>query len=202
VHSVHDGPAGLVRCLSDARQRMAGVVGRGACQCVGVVGRLVVITGLPGSGKTTLAVELAASMPAVRMCPDDWMIAAGIDLWNDAVRSRIEEFQLTLTLVLLRSSSNVIVEWGVWTRDERDALRAAGRAIRAPVELRCVSAPMDELWRRIESRDREGRWGSRSITREDLERWATVYEPPDADEIAQYDRAQDRDDEHRRDRQP
>ena len=29
-------------------------------------GRLVVITGLPGSGKTSLAKELAASMPAVR----------------------------------------------------------------------------------------------------------------------------------------
>jgi predicted kinase len=44
------------------------------------VGRLVVITGLPGSGKTTLAVELAASVPSVRMCPDDWMTASGIDL--------------------------------------------------------------------------------------------------------------------------
>ncbi len=44
------------------------------------VGRLVVITGLPGSGKTTLALDLAASLPAARMCPDDWMMASGIDL--------------------------------------------------------------------------------------------------------------------------
>jgi hypothetical protein len=34
-------------------------------------GRLVVITGLPGSGTTTLAVAVADSMPAGRMCPDD-----------------------------------------------------------------------------------------------------------------------------------
>jgi shikimate kinase len=48
-------------------------------------GRLVVITGLPGSGKTTLATELARSMPAVRMCPDDWMMSSGIDLWRRVV---------------------------------------------------------------------------------------------------------------------
>jgi predicted kinase len=46
-------------------------------------GRLVVITGLPGSGKTTLAVALADSMPACRMCPDDWMMASGINLWDE-----------------------------------------------------------------------------------------------------------------------
>ena len=44
------------------------------------LGRLVVITGLPGSGKTTMATELAHAMPACRMWPDDWMRASGIDL--------------------------------------------------------------------------------------------------------------------------
>ncbi|MEY2425139.1 MAG: hypothetical protein QOI61_711, partial [Actinomycetota bacterium] len=43
--------------------------------------RLVVICGLPGSGKTTLAKELEQSMPAVRFCPDDWFVALELDLW-------------------------------------------------------------------------------------------------------------------------
>ncbi|HEV2071698.1 MAG TPA: AAA family ATPase [Acidimicrobiales bacterium] len=90
-------------------------------------GRLVIITGLPGSGKTTLATDLATSMPAVRMCPDDWMMSSGIDLWNSGVRSRIEQFQFDLALDLLRTGLNVIIEWGVWVRDERDALRDAAR---------------------------------------------------------------------------
>ena len=81
-------------------------------------GRLVVITGLPGSGKTTLAKELATSMSAVRMCPGDWMMASGIDLWDEVVRSRIEQFQLTLALDLLRGGNNVVIEWGVWVREE------------------------------------------------------------------------------------
>ena len=125
-------------------------------------GRLVVITGLPGSGKTTLASSLAGSMPACRMSPDDWMTASGIDLWDESA-GEIEAFQLTLSLQLLRGGQNVVIEWGVWTRAERDALRDAARSIGAPVELRYVTADIDELWRRIVERDLEGRWGSRSI---------------------------------------
>jgi len=150
-------------------------------------GRLVVITGLPGSGKTTLAAALADSMPACRMCPDDWMRASGIDLWDGSVRARIEAFQLTLSLDLLRSGRNVVIEWGVWARAERDALRDAARAIGAPVELRYVTADIDELWRRIVERDMEGRWGSRAIQRDELDEWAKIYQLPTDDELATYD---------------
>ena len=151
------------------------------------VGRLVIISGLPGSGKTTLATELASVMPAVRMCPDDWMVSSGIDLWNSVARSQIEQFQKALSLELLTAGHNVVIEWGVWTRRERDELRDAARAVGALVELRYVTAGTDELWRRIVERDLEGRWGSRSIRRDELEAWTEVYEVPDADEMSTYD---------------
>jgi predicted kinase len=150
-------------------------------------GRLVVITGLPGSGKTTLATALAESMPANRMCPDDWMLVSGIDLWDESARAQIEAFQLTLSLDLLRTGRNVVIEWGVWARVERDALRDAARSIGAPVELRYVSVDTEELWRRIVDRELEGRWGSRSIQRHQLDEWARIYQPPTDDELATYD---------------
>jgi predicted kinase len=115
------------------------------------------------------------------------MTAAGIDLWAETVRSRIEEFQLSLALDLLRSGRNVVIEWGVWAREERDTLRDAARSIRSPVELRYVTATMDELWRRIVRRDLEGRWGARSITRQELEEWSRIYQPPTDEEMATYD---------------
>ena len=151
-------------------------------------GRLVVITGLPGSGKTSLALELAASMAAARMCPDDWMMAAGIDLWDAEARAQVEQLQLDLALKLLGQGHNVVIEWGVWTREERDALRDAARGLGAAVELRYVTAPLDELWRRIVHREMEGRWASRPITRVELDEWWRIYEPPSDEELRTYDR--------------
>jgi predicted kinase len=153
-------------------------------------GRLVVITGLPGSGKTTLATKLAASMPACRMCPDDWLVASSIDLWDESARARTAAFQLTLTLYLLRAGNNVLVEWGTWAREERDALRDTARSIGAAVELRYVSADADELWQRIANRDLAGRWGSRSIRREELDEWMRMLQPPTEEEMATYDAQQ------------
>ena len=115
------------------------------------------------------------------------MMASGIDLWDESARAQIEAFQLTLALDVLREGQNVVIEWGVWTRAERDALRDAARSIGAPVELRYAFAGTDELWRRIVERDLEGRWGSRSIQRHELDEWVRIYQPPTSDEFATYD---------------
>ncbi|HEU4945704.1 MAG TPA: AAA family ATPase [Kribbella sp.] len=33
--------------------------------------RLIVVCGMPGAGKTTIALRLARASPALRMCPDE-----------------------------------------------------------------------------------------------------------------------------------
>ena len=44
--------------------------------------RLILICGLPGSGKTTFARELAPKVPAVRLSPDEWKHDLGIDYYD------------------------------------------------------------------------------------------------------------------------
>jgi predicted kinase len=113
--------------------------------------------------------------------------AAGIDLLDESARTQVEQLQWRLAQRLLELAAVVVVEWGTWSRAERDALRERARALGAAVELRFLDASPGELWRRIESRDRERTQASRALTLGDVERWAAQIEPPDADELALYD---------------
>ena len=67
-------------------------------------GRLIIVCGLPGAGKTTIATELTARHKGVRYSPDDWMDAIGINLWDETARAGIERLQSRL---VLRDQGNV-----------------------------------------------------------------------------------------------
>src|SRR5262249_3191983 len=97
--------------------------------------RLIIVCGLPGSGKTTHAKKLEHELAAVRFCPDDWMTALGIDLWAEDVRARVESLQWNLAQQILARGLTVTIEWGTWARSERDTLRIRARELGAAVEL-------------------------------------------------------------------
>lgn len=54
-------------------------------------GTLILICGLPGAGKTTLAKKLAIERNAIRLCPDDWIIAILKDLNDIPERDRLRD---------------------------------------------------------------------------------------------------------------
>ena len=97
--------------------------------------RLIIICGLPGSGKTTLAKCLEESLNAVRLAPDEWMDVLSINLYDEESRARIEALQWKLGQKLLKLGLVVIIEWGTWGKSERDALREGARQLGAAVEL-------------------------------------------------------------------
>jgi predicted kinase len=149
-------------------------------------GRLIVMCGLPGAGKTTTALHLAREVGAVRLCSDEWMTALEMDLFDEAARSRVDALQQHLACELLRLGSMVIYESGGWTRAERDALRDRARRVGALVELRFLDVPVDELWRRVSGRN--ARLGdSTRITRALLLEWSRSFEPPLTEEMRLYD---------------
>jgi predicted kinase len=152
--------------------------------------RLILICGLPGSGKTTLAKKLAAEAQAVRLSPDEWKHGLGIDYYDEPARVRLENRLWLLAQELLALGQNVVMEHGFWSRAERDELRIAGRRLGATVELHYLEAPFEELWRRLELRNQGAAPGAVPIERSDLERWAAQFEPPDAIELASFDRGQ------------
>jgi predicted kinase len=145
--------------------------------------RLIIVCGLPGSGKTTLAKQLEERLHAVRLSADDWMEALAINLWDEQSRARIESLQWKVAQQLLRQGLVVIIEWGTWGRSERDALRTRARELGAAVELRYVKKPIDALFERVQQRRLE----DPPMTREQLIRWSEIFAEPTEDEMALYD---------------
>ncbi|HTJ39772.1 MAG TPA: AAA family ATPase [Dactylosporangium sp.] len=149
---------------------------------------LLLLCGLPGSGKTTTARRLAGEVPAVRLCADEWMTGLGIDLFDVAARIRLERQFWRMAQDLLRLGQSVILESGFWLRSDRDEKRLGARALGAAVELHYLDVPLDELCRRLEARNAAGTPATAAITREMLEQHAPLFEAPDADELGLFDR--------------
>lgn len=146
-------------------------------------GRLIVICGLPGAGKTTLAKTLQSRLPAIRFCPDEWMDALSINVYDEQSRGRIEALQWKLAQELLGLGLIVIIEWGTWGRSERDELRLGARALGAAVELHYLTAPPEVLYERTRLRGME----DPPLTKEDIARWHHTFQAPTPEEAALFD---------------
>jgi len=85
---------------------------------------LFVMVGLPASGKTTRAKELEAERRALRLTPDEWMIPLFADNDADGKRNVLEGRFIWLALRALSHGGDVILDFGVWSKVERTALRA------------------------------------------------------------------------------
>jgi predicted kinase len=149
--------------------------------------RLVLICGLPGSGKTTVAKRLAREFPALRLPGDEWMAHLAIDLWDEDARDRLEKLFWQLTQELLQLGQSVILESGFWLRSDRDEKRLGARALGVPVELRYLATPTEELVRRVEARSAQNLWGTVPIARQHLEGWLPFFQAPDDEELALFD---------------
>ncbi|MGC2206603.1 MAG: AAA family ATPase [Candidatus Dormiibacterota bacterium] len=151
------------------------------------VPRLILICGLPGSGKSTLAKSLAAETPALRLCGDEWMAQLAINLRDEAARDRIEKLFWSLAQELLRLGQNVILESGFWLRSDRDEKRLGARALGAAVQLFFLDLPFEQLWARLAARNKAELHGVVPVTRAQLERWASLFQPPGPAELDLFD---------------
>jgi predicted kinase len=146
--------------------------------------RLIIVCGLPGSGKTTLAKALERRLRAIRFSPDEWLGALSLDVYDEERRGKIEALQWKLCQELLTLGLIVIIEWGTWGRSEREALRLGARALGSAVELHYLSAPANVLFDRIQRRGTE----NPPIERDALSRWCEIFQAPTPEEMALFDK--------------
>ena len=154
---------------------------------------LTLMVGLPGAGKTTRAKELEQATGAVRFTPDEWhLFLFGDDFHDprehalhDQRHDRVEELQWRLGKRLLAQGVSVILDFGFWAKEQREEKYREAQALGVEFSLCYVHAPLEELCRRLEARVQAGQKDVfQTITREDMEQWAALFQEPDEEEMA------------------
>jgi predicted kinase len=143
------------------------------------------IHGYLGAGKTTFARQLERDIPAIRFSHDEWMVRLYDDdppvedfaNFYSRIHGQVEEIWLRC----LELGLDVVLDFGFWARQERDATRAKIITLGAEARLYRLTCPEDEAWRRIEKRNADLQ-GSLLIVRNTFEVLKGRFEPLDPDE--------------------
>jgi predicted kinase len=144
---------------------------------------LFLTVGLPGTGKTTAARRIEVEQRALRLTKDEWMKALyGHD--NPAAASDVIEGRLIqIGMRALELGTNVIIDYGLWSRDERSALRQAAADIGAAVVICYYELTPAEQRKRLDQRFAEAPHETWPISEPELAEWASKFEIPTSAEL-------------------
>jgi hypothetical protein len=144
---------------------------------------LFLLVGLPGSGKTTLARRLEGERGALVLSTDEWMSRIVGDGWDAERRATIQEVQFEIALKVLKVGGDVVLDFGLLHRHERDHYRARAVAIGAETRTIYLDAPKDELLRRLEARNAALPPHTFHVDEAHLDNCIGWFEPPTPDEL-------------------
>lgn len=152
--------------------------------------RAILMTGLPGAGKTTLARALEQA-GLVRLCPDEEMFRRYGHYGRDFPRGqfRVREAPVLKDIALelqehLAAGRDTVIDHGFWTPEERAQWAATVLEAGGTPVLIYLPVPHEVRWERIRERNAQALVDPNSIefSEEDLLRFADRFHPPAADE--------------------
>jgi predicted kinase len=143
------------------------------------------IHGFLGVGKTTFAKRLEKETGAVRFSPDERMTQLHGD---DPPAEHFARFHAAILTQLndewpraVQSGRNVILDYGFWTRAERDAARSIAQSLGAVIQLYAIDCPETTARQRIRLRNTDLR-GSLFIADATYDLLRVRFEPLQDDE--------------------
>jgi predicted kinase len=144
---------------------------------------LFLAVGLPATGKSTAARRLEVEQHALRLTKDEWMKALYGEQNPPSASDVIEGRLIEIGLRALELGSNVVIDFGLWGRDERSALRQAATDRGARVEMHYFELSQDEQRRRLDQRQTQEPHTTWPISEEELSEWSDIFQIPTPGEI-------------------
>ena len=151
------------------------------------------MVGLPCSGKTTAARELEAQYSALRLTTDEWHIrlfgddfADGDDPGHERHNSRHQVLESLLWEVAARTlvlGTNVVLDFGCWSKSEREDFRTRTRELGADFHIHFTDASEEVLLSRLAARNADHPDGTFRIAEHELKEWIGLFERPAQDEL-------------------
>jgi predicted kinase len=144
---------------------------------------LFLTVGLPATGKTSAARRIEIERNALRLTKDEWMKALYAHENPPSASDVIEGRLIEIGLRALELGINVVIDYGLWGRDERSALRRAAADRGASVEMYYFEAPAAEQRRRIDQRQADEPHTTWPMSDEELAEWACIIQVPTQAEL-------------------
>jgi predicted kinase len=144
---------------------------------------LFLTVGLPATGKTTAARRLEVDHRALRLTKDEWMKALYGERNPSSASDVVEGRLIEIGLRALELGLNVVIDFGLWGRDERSALRQAATDRGAGVEMHYFEVSAVEQRRRLDQRLAAAPHTTWPISEQEMLGWADQLQVPTPGEV-------------------
>lgn len=144
---------------------------------------LFLTVGLPGSGKTSAARRIEVERDALRLTKDEWVKALYGHENPPSASDVIEGRLIEIGLRVLEIGRDVVIDFGLWSRDERSALRQAATDRGAGVEMHYLEVSPAEQRRRLDQRRADEPGSTWPMSDEELAGWAGITQIPTRGEV-------------------
>ena len=149
--------------------------------------KVIMTCGKLCSGKSTYARKLQEELGAIILSIDELMLTLfpeGTGEMHDIYARRAEQYLLTQSLKILEAGTDVILDWGLWTLEQRQRLRTFYTENGIENEIHYLRIGEEEWNRRIRKRNevREGDPAAYFVDEGLLKKFESLFEEPAAEE--------------------